>query len=139
MALVDAAPQAQAQDDRADRRPWLACGLAALSATAYALVLVVPYYAAGAPAPEALHLHEIDQQWPYTSPLEPVLGLLALWVLGVAPFACIGVAGWSAHRLWTARAVPGRQAMVWTALILSVTTLAWFVTSGAGLLVWMID
>lgn len=138
MALIDTAPT-QAPADRTDRRPWLALGLAALSATSYLLVLVVPWYAAGAPAAESLYLYEIGEQWPYTSPLAPVTGVLAFWALGIAPFASVGVAGWAAHRLWDTRTVPGGRAVVWAALVLSVVTLAWFATGGAGLLAWLID
>ena len=138
MALVDTAP-VQVQPDQSDWRPPLALGLAALSAISYLLVLVVPYYAAGAPDPESLHLYEIDQQWPYTSVLSPVVGLLAFWALGIAPFASVAVAGWSGHRLWSTRSAPAGRGVVLAALLVSIATFAWFVVQGAELLVWMID
>src|SRR6478672_11799846 len=121
MALVDTLPDAQ--DTRTDWRPRVALGIAALSAISYVLVLVVPYYAAGAPDPSAPP--SSDPLWAYPSVVGPVMGLLTIWALGVAPLACAAVAGWSGHRLSTTVAADGPRAVVWTALLVSVVTLVW--------------
>ncbi len=140
MAILDAPPTEVVEGDRTDWRAWLACGLAALSAASAAVALVLPFYAAGLPARETLYLYEIDQQWPYTSAAGPLVGLLALWALAMAPFMSVAVASWSAYRLWTTRfASSGRVALL-VALLLSGATLGWFTTPLAGdLVAWMID
>ena len=110
-----------------------------LSATSYLLVLVVPYYAAGAPDLSSTHVSEVDQPWSYPSALGPLLTALTFYAIGVAPFASVGVAGWSVHRLWTRRAVPAGRVVVVAALLVSGATLGWFVVRGAELLAWLID
>lgn len=141
MVTLDVAPdRAVQQRRRTDRRAWLACGLAALSATSCAVALVLPYLAAGLPSRDSLHLHEIDALWPYTSAAGPLVEVLSLWVLAAAPFVSVAVACWSTHRLWAARTVPGGRAVLALALLVSVATLAWFTTPlAADLMVWMID
>ena len=136
MALADIAPHAQTQDTRRDRGPWFALGVAVFNVVAYVLVLVVPYYAAGAPDPSA---PQADGTWSYPSAIGPLMTPLVFWVLGVAPFAAAVVAGWSGLRLWFSRDVPRGRAPVWAALVVSVATFAWFVTEGAAIMVWFID
>ena len=140
MAIVDAAPIGAVQHQPNDRRAWLALGLAVLSATSCVVALVLPYYAAGRPARESLYLYDIDALWPYTSAAGPLVGLLAFWVLALAPFVSFAIVCWGAHRLWTLRAAPGREVVVLVALLVSASTLGWFMTPMASdLLAWMID
>lgn len=140
MAILDVAPDQAVQRDLIDWRPWIACGLAALSAASIALALVLPYYAAGLPARESLYLYEIDAQWPYTSPVGPLVGLLAFWALAMAPFVSFAVASWSAYRVWMTRSLRGGRVELVTALLVSGATFAWFMTPQAGdLMAWMID
>ncbi len=139
MAIVDAAPIRAVQDQRNDRRAWLALGLAVLSAASCVVALVLPYYAAGLPARESLYLGDIDELWPYTSAVGPLVVLLSFWAL-MAPFISFAVVCWAAHRLWTLRAAPGRDVVVLVALLVSASTLGWFMTPMASdLLAWMID
>lgn len=139
MAIVDAAPIRAVQDQRNDRRAWLALGLAVLSAASCVVALVLPYYAAGLPARESLYLDDIDELWPYTSAVGPLVVLLSFWAL-MAPFISFAVVCWAAHRLWTLRAAPGRDVVVLVALLVSASTLGWFMTPMASdLLAWMID
>jgi hypothetical protein len=87
-----------------------------------------------------LHLYEIDAQWPYTSAAGPLVHLLALWALGIAPIQSFAVAGWSAYRLWTTRSCPAGRAVLWTAALVSCATIGWFATPlSADLLGWMLD
>jgi|SRR6476469_2156685 len=137
MAAVDTAPLAQTQDTRPDRGPWLALGVAVLNVVAYVLVLVVPFYAAGAPDPSVPQSDGTTS--PYPSAVGPLLTPLVFWVLGFAPFAAVVVAGWSGLRLWFTRDVSRGRAPLWAALVISVATLAWLVTEGAAILVWWID
>lgn len=140
MAIVDAAPIGAVQHQPNDRRAWLALGLAVLSATSCVVALVLPYYAAGRPARESLYLYDIDALWPYTSAAGPLVGLLSFWVLALAPFVSFAIVCWGAHRLWTLRAAPGREVVVLVALLVSASTLGWFMTPMASdLLAWMID
>lgn len=140
MATTDVAPDHAVQSRRADWRPWLACGLAVLSATSWLVAMLLPYYAAGLPAPDRLYLHEIDTLWPYASAVGPLVGLLGLWALAMAPFVSFAVAAWSGHRLWTTRSCGGGRAVLSAALLVSVATLAWSTTPLAGdLMAWMID
>jgi len=141
MAIVDAAPVRVVQRQLNDRRAWLALGLAALSATSCVVALVLPYYAAGLPARESLYLYDIDELWPYTSAVGPLVVVLSFWALAMAPFVSFAVVCWGAHRLWTLRAAPGRDAVVVAAaLLVSASTLGWFMTPMASdLLAWMID
>ena len=140
MVILDVAPDQAVQRHRTDWRTWLACGLAALSATSCAVALVLPYYAAGLPARESLYLYEIDEVWPYTSAVGPLVGLLAFWVLAMAPFVSFTVACWCAHRVWTMRTVRGSRVMVVAALLVSAATVVWFTTPLASdLMIWMID
>lgn len=128
------------EQHRADWRPWLACGFAALSATSCVVALVLPYYAAGLPARESLYLYEIDEFWPYTSAFGPLVGLLAFWVLAMAPFVSFAVGSWCAYRLWTMRAARGGRVAVVVALLVSAATVVWFSTPLASdLMIWMID
>lgn len=140
MAIVDAAPVRAVQHQRNDRRAWLALGLAALSAASCVVALVLPYYAAGLPARESLYLYDIDELWPYTSAVGPLVGMLSFWALAMAPFISFAIVCWCARRLWTLRAAPGRDVVVLVALIVSASTLGWFMTPLASdLMVWMID
>ena len=140
MAVLEVAPDQAVQRDPTDWRPWLACGLAALSATSCAVALVLPYYAAGLPARESLYLYEIDELWPYTSAVGPLVDLLAFWVLAMAPFMSFAVASWSAYRWWVARSVRGGRVVLVAALLVSGATFAWFMTPQASdLMAWMID
>lgn len=140
MVILDVAPDQVLQRHRTDSRTWLAFGLAALSATSCAVALVLPYYAAGLPARESLYLYEIDELWPYTSAVGPLVGVLAFWVLAMAPFVSFAVASWCAHRLWTMRAARGSRAVVVVALLVSAATVVWFTTPlGSDLMIWMID
>ena len=139
MAIVDAAPIRAVQHQRNDRRAWLALGLAVLSAMSCVVALVLPYFAAGRPARESLYRYDIDQLWPYTSAVGPLVVPLSFWAL-MAPFISFAVVCWGAHRLWTLRAAPGREVVVALALLVSVCTLGWFMTPMASdLLAWMID
>ncbi len=139
MAIVDAAPVRAVQPQRNDRRAWLALGLAVLSAASCVVALVLPYYAAGLPAREALYLYDIDELWPYTSAVGPLVVPLSFWAL-MAPFISFAVVCWAAHRLWTLRAAPGRDVVVLVALLVSASTLGWFMTPMASdLLARMID
>ena len=140
MVILHGAPDQAVQRRRTDRRSWLACGLAALSAASWFVALVLPYYAAGRPGADSLHLYEIDAQWPYYSALGPLVGLLSFWALAMAPFVSFAVAGWSVHRLWTTRSERNGRAVLVSAVLLSVATLVWFTTPMADdLLTWMID
>lgn len=140
MVILHGAPDQAVQRRRADWRSWLACGLAALSAASWFVALVLPYYAVGRPGADSLYLYEIDAQWPYDSALGPLVGLLALWTLAMAPFVSAAVACWSAHRLWSTRSAHGGHVVVMAALLVSLVTLAWFTTPLAGdLMAWMID
>lgn len=140
MAIVDAAPIGAVQRQPNDRRAWLALDLAVLSATSCVVALVLPYYAAGLPSREALHLYDIDGLWPYTSAVGPLVVLLSFWALAMAPFVSFAIVCWGAHRLWTLRAAPGREVVVLVALLVSASTLGWFMTPMASdLLAWMID
>lgn len=140
MAILDVAADQAMQRQRTDWRPWIAGGLAALSATSIAMALVLPYYAAGLPARESLYLYDIDAQWPYTSAVGSLVGLLALWALAMAPFVSFAVASWSAYRLWMTRSARGGRVVLVVALLVSGATFAWFMTPQASdLMAWMID
>ena len=139
MAIVDAATS-PAQEVRADWRPWLACGLAVLSAMSYVVTMVLPYYAAGLPSRDSLYLYEADAQWPYTSAAGPLVHLLSLWALAIAPVLSLAVAGWSACRLWITRSQPAARSVLWTAMLVSCATFGWFTTPlSADLVGWMLD
>ena len=139
MAIVDT-PSVLPVTVRSGSGPWLACGLAVLSATSYVVSMVLPYLAAGRPAPGSLYLVDYGAQWPVTSAAaEPLVALLSFWALGVAPFMSFATAGWSATRLWTTRHRATGRAALWTALLVSCATLVWFCTPlSAALLGWMI-
>ena len=140
MVTLDVAPDQSVEQHRTDWRPWLACGLAALSATSCVVALVLPYYAAGLPARGSLYLYEIDELWPYTSAVGPLVGLLALWVLAMAPFVSFAVASWCTYRLWTTRGARRGRVAVVLALFVAAATVVWFTTPLASdLMIWMID
>lgn len=111
-----------------------------LGAASYVVSMVLPYYAAGLPSRDSLYLYEMDAQWPYTSGAGPLVHLLGLWALAMAPIMSLAVAGWSAHRLWTTRSYPAGRAVLWTAVLVSCATFGWFTTPlSADLLGWMLD
>ena len=138
MAIVET-PSVPPVTVRTERGPWLACGLAVLSATSYVVSMVFPYLAAGRPAPGSLYLVDYGAQWPVTSAAEPLVALLSFWAVGVAPFVSFSTAGWSALRLWTTRHRVTGRVPLWTALLVSGATFVWFCTPlSAALLGWMI-
>lgn len=126
------------------RSAWVGLGLALACVAAYAVSLLLPYYANGmqGSTQEELWAHDISQMWPYGTALEVPVSLAGIFAITVGPFLAAGLLWWSARTLWVhqRRLTAAVRAVVVTTLLVSVAVLTWLTTPLAGqLFSWYMD
>jgi hypothetical protein len=131
------------------RRPttWMPLLMAAGSAAAVGVFLLLPYYANGLdrfPLEEvASGLHDPKELWPFDQGAIGglfMLGAYATMTLG-PPVAALA-AGWAGFEVWRNRAHPDRRRVGFaiSAVILAALTWAWCLSPlGGALIGWMLD
>lgn len=134
----------------AERRPpsqrsaWFAFALVVGCVAAYAVSLLLPYYANGlqGSSMEELWARDLSEQWPYPTALGGPIGLAGIFAISVGPFLAGGSLWWSARVLWVYRGELSRRVrwLVVATLAVSAAVLAWLPTPLAGQLFnWFMD
>lgn len=118
------------------RSAWVGLGLALTCVAAYAVSLLLPYYANGlqGSTQEELWAKDISEVWPYGTALEAPVSLAGLFAVTVGPFLAAGLLWWSARTLWVhqGRLTSGVRAVVVATTLVSVAVLTWLTTPLAG-------
>ena len=134
-----------ARREHVDWSYWLVLALAAAGPVAYALSMLLPYYANDLdrfPLAEVPWHTDIGQVWPYDAPYGFLFDVAALYALGLAPFVSGAVLVWSAVTLWAHRrtATWRSRSVVVAAAALAAVSLLWLLTPlSSTLFIWLLD